>query len=243
MRMTDALKLAAPTHSGALDGLLRTAPHDVGPDVSCWEASLDRLDGLLAGVQLEPLMPDALRRAVRKRQIAHLGGRLCAEHALSTLGAGASNVSRNERGAPVWPLGTTGSIAHTAFQAYAGATWSDGDLSVGIDSEIVSCDMYEAITEFCCTAGERTRWFRESPDPALATLIFSAKESFYKAVEAKVMRFVDFQEVEVISHDRHRRRFELDACHDPVLQRLARSASVRYRTDGPTVHTTVLLSN
>jgi enterobactin synthetase component D len=189
---------------------------------------------------LDPLVPEALRLAVRKRQIAYVGGRLCAEQALCALGAGITEVGRSKHGAPIWPAGTIGSIAHTGSHAYAAAASSHRQLGVGIDSEFVVPHMFEAIAGVCCTSRERTRWLNEHREPVLATLIFSAKESFYKAIEARVRRFVDFQEVEVVSHDAVRQQLSLEV-DSSDLRQLVRSAPVQYRVDGTTVHTTVLL--
>lgn len=151
------------------------------------------------GLDLGAWLPAALARAVRRRQLSFLAGRLCAERCLRALGAAQTRVGRSPQGIPLWPDGVRGSITHTDAQAHAVAVWSGHWSGIGIDAEPVIRPWAE-IAALCCTAHERRHWLSGclGLDPGLATtLVFSVKEAFYKAVHPLIGRFVDFDEVEV----------------------------------------------
>jgi enterobactin synthetase component D len=149
---------------------------------------------------LAPSLPSSIRGAVPARQAAFMVGRLCAERAMSQAG-GAVVVPRGEKGEPVWPAGFVGSISHTARAAYAVVAPSSACLGVGIDAEpMVDDEGKRSLQSVCCTAWECAQWYDGSAcDAWTATAIFSLKEAFYKAIYPQVRRFVDFDEVEVIS--------------------------------------------
>jgi enterobactin synthetase component D len=162
-------------------------------------ATLDLLglEAALLGVDLRPMLPVSLAPAVRRRQLSFVGGRLCAERCLAQLGDAASAVGYGRSGEPIWPQAFQGSITHTRELAHAAAVAAGHAGGIGIDSEHV-VETGSEIVASCCTQFERDTWFRDNTiDPLRATLLFSAKESFYKAVYPVVQRFVDFNEVEV----------------------------------------------
>lgn len=78
----------------------------------------------------------------------------------------------------------------------------------------------------------------------VATLLFSLKESFYKAIHPTVNRFVDFDEVEVVSWDASRSQVRFRPASGSDLAPFADGARAIYRVgDGPmpSVHTAVLI--
>ena len=222
--------------------LLRFDPSAHGDIVGGWACALPlaRLEAALAGQPLEAALPPALRRAVRKRQLAFVGGRLCAERVLVQLGVQAPEVLRDAAGAPLWPAGSTGSISHTDHAAYAAAAFAPRD-ALGIDSELIDAQASAAIVQFCCTARERARWLLDPGDPITATLIFSAKEAYYKVLNRRVGQFMDFDCAEVVALDRAAGELLLQPTAGalaPLLPRLR----VRFAFDaGPPhcVHSTV----
>lgn len=164
--------------------------------------SLADLERGLAQRSLTPFVPPALQGAVRRRQLAFLGGRLCAERALSLLGGVSCGVAQGPYGEPVWPLDFHGSIAHSEDAAHAVVLHGTDAVSVGIDSEeIVAPELAQDIAYLCCTETEIERWFGPKADPMRTTVLFCSKEAFYKAAYPIVRRFIDFHEVEILEWD------------------------------------------
>lgn len=187
----------APERLADLNGAMTPVPHALPSDAVGYGLDLQRLDHGTKDLGLVGL-PPSIQRASRPRQLTYLGGRLCAETALLAATGQYEAVATGEGGAPCWPVGITGSIAHTSGHAWAVVARLNQGNHLGIDSEfIVNESGAQDIVALCCTPWERMRWF-QSIHPLRATLLFSAKESVYKAIHPIVKRFVDFEEVEMI---------------------------------------------
>ncbi|WP_327292298.1 4'-phosphopantetheinyl transferase family protein [Streptomyces sp. NBC_01198] len=152
-----------------------------------------------------PLHPEetpAVARAVAKRQREYAAGRACARAALARLGAPPGPVLRDShRGAPLWPAGVVGSITHCdGYRAAAVARTAD-ILTLGIDAEphdrlpegvldaIVATDAERAALARLTESAPRIHWDR---------LLFSAKETVYKAWYPYHHRMLGFHEAELL---------------------------------------------
>jgi 4'-phosphopantetheinyl transferase EntD len=139
-----------------------------------------------------------VQKAVRKRQEEFAAGRLCARLLLSEFGIHNFPMEVGAHRQPLWPETLVGSITHTTGFCAAVAASKKNLRSVGIDTEItgsVKTELWRGI----CTPTE-TAWLRALPKPeqlAAATLIFSAKEAFYKCQFALTQEFLGFQDVSV----------------------------------------------
>jgi 4'-phosphopantetheinyl transferase EntD len=147
------------------------------------------------------LYPDEARhvqKAVRKRAEEFAAGRLCARLLLSEFGVHNFPIEVGAHRQPLWPETLVGSITHTTGFCAAVAAPKKCLRSVGIDTEItgsVKADLWRGI----CTPAE-TAWLRSLPDPAqlaAATLIFSAKEAFYKCQFPLTQERLGFHDVSV----------------------------------------------
>lgn len=141
-------------------------------------------------------LPKALLGAVPRRRATYLAGRACAALALHAAGHASPIpvVGRDRRGAPVWPDGFTGSIAHTDGESLAIATSTD--VLVGVDIErLMAGSTAETVgRRIAPEVLARAYAGAESIDQALAvTLAFSAKESVYKCLHPRVQRFFGFE--------------------------------------------------
>ena len=173
-------------------------------DIDTAQAGLDlgRLEHIVAGLPLAAA-PGASPHALRRRQLAYLGGRLCAERALAAAGlAQPCGVGRGGAGQPLWPRGWSGSISHNATRAFAVAAARQGRHDLGIDVEqLVDARTRRAIEQVCMGQDE-VALVAAAPDPGLAaTALFAAKEAYYKAIHVAVGRFVDFREMVVTGLD------------------------------------------
>ena len=147
------------------------------------------------------LYPDEarhLQKAVRKRAEEFAAGRLCARLLLSEFGIHNFAIEVGAHRQPLWPATVVGSITHTAGFCAAVVAPKQSLRSVGIDTEIsgsVKAELWRGI----CTPAETT-WLRWLPKPeqlAAATLIFSAKEAFYKCQFPLTQERLGFHDVSV----------------------------------------------
>jgi 4'-phosphopantetheinyl transferase EntD len=150
-------------------------------------------------------LPPAIARAVPKRQAEFFHGRLCARAALARHGVAGADIAIGARREPVWPDGYAGSITHTHGIAAAVALPLRDCGGVGIDIEtIASGSAVAALSRVAVSARELARLRPLTDDVPLATLltlVFSAKESFYKSVSAAAGRVLGFNVVEIAGID------------------------------------------
>ncbi|MFI9594963.1 4'-phosphopantetheinyl transferase [Nonomuraea sp. NPDC052265] len=133
-----------------------------------------------------PLFPEeraAVRKAVAGRRREFATVRHCAREALAALGIPPAPIVPGRRGAPRWPAGAVGSMTHCAGFRAAAVAGAWDVRSIGIDAE-----PHEPLPEgvFRLVARpEEAAMVRElgalRPDTRWDRLLFSAKESVYKA--------------------------------------------------------------
>lgn len=141
------------------------------------------LRGERQDARAHPAEVAALGPATYKRTREFRAGRSCARGARERLGLPASPVLRGERGEPLWPEGVVGSITHCA--GYCACALSPSSLlaGLGIDAE-PDAPLPAGVLEAVAGPGERVgleRLSRERPALNWGRLLFSAKESVYKA--------------------------------------------------------------
>ena len=130
------------------------------------------------------LMPEEARtveRAVPKRIQEFAAGRQCARRALAELGRFDVPIPVGQDRQPVWPSGVVGSITHTAGLCAAVVAESSRLVALGVDTEIAGAVKPE-LWQTVCVADE-SAWISGLPPgerAAAVTLLFSAKEAFYK---------------------------------------------------------------
>jgi enterobactin synthetase component D len=223
----------------ALRACMQPAPHSLPPRAAHAGLALAAVEPWLKGIERDAL-PPSLRGMVARRLQAFVAGRLCAEHALAQLGLPGQGVSRGALGQPLWPRGAIGSIAHTPTMAYAAACAVQEAAGLGLDSEPrVDEDGLTVIRQLCCTAGENAILFGGPDDRLTATIVFSAKESLYKAIHRQVDRVVDFTEVEAIAIDRAAGTVDLRPVPATALSQSLPPQRAQLRIIAGTVHTSL----
>ncbi len=141
-------------------------------------------------------LPDALYSAVPKRRSAFLAGRLCAAHALRA--AGLPQVVGLQGRAPVWPHGVVGSISHSDNQVIAVVSRDYDGLGVDIEPLMTPAQAQD-IHSLILTPAEIALRPAKIEFPAFLTLMFSAKESLYKALSARLSQMPSFLDVTVLA--------------------------------------------
>lgn len=134
-----------------------------------------------------------IQEAGRKRKTEHLAGRIAAVHALKTY-AVKEIPGMGNNGEPLWPVGIVGSITHSREYALAIAT-DDIMRLVGIDSETIIDENEANEIKYGVISPEEERLLKGLPLPfSLAlTLVFSAKESLFKALFSRVNALFGFE--------------------------------------------------
>jgi 4'-phosphopantetheinyl transferase EntD len=155
-----------------------------------------------ADVVLFPGEAAIVARAVDKRRREFATGRNCARVALGRLGVPPVPILRGERGRPVWPPGIVGSITHCDGYRAAAVARDRDVLTVGVDAE-PNQPLPDGVLEAVSLAAERARLPRLSaamPGVCWDRLLFSAKESVYKAWFPPTRRWLGFEEADVTIH-------------------------------------------
>jgi 4'-phosphopantetheinyl transferase EntD len=139
---------------------------------------------------------DLIANAVASRRHEFITARRCARQALAELSLPVRAIRSGPRREPIWPPGVTGSITHCAGYR-AAAVARHGDLaSLGIDAEPhepLPVGVAEAVT----LPYERdmlTRLADSAPAVHWDRLLFSAKESVYKAWYPLTRRWLGFED-------------------------------------------------
>ena len=140
-----------------------------------------------------------IARAVDRRRREFATGRACARAALASLGIPACPILPGTRGAPQWPAGIVGSITHCDGYRAAAVARSADLLTVGIDAE-PNAELPDGVLRTIASERE-AHWIRalsgELPNAHWDRLLFSAKESVYKAWYPVTGSWLGFDEAEI----------------------------------------------
>ena len=199
---------AAMLAQRSLPGLLDCRQLDVAVGAHALDVQLLRFDppsfDSSAFMLADITCPPAIRRSVQKRQADYFYGRLAARIALAETGCPLADVGIGPHRKPLWPPGVVGSITHG--NGYAAATVvTDSRLrGIGIDIEApIKGSIVDGIDLQVLCARERALLERH---PAVSytlavALVFSAKESFFKALFNSVGHYFGFDAMVLESLD------------------------------------------
>ncbi|MGC1460341.1 MAG: 4'-phosphopantetheinyl transferase superfamily protein [Steroidobacteraceae bacterium] len=152
----------------------------------------------IAAATLLPEEQQSLVRAVPKRISEFAAGRACARAALSQLGYGTVALPAGADRAPCWPSGATGSITHTHGYCAAVVAATTQIRALGLDAEPEDSVKPHLWRRICCAEELATLQAQETAYAiAAATLIFSAKEAFYKCQYTLTGEWLGFTDISV----------------------------------------------
>lgn len=134
----------------------------------------------------------------KKRLNEFLAGRICALNALDLLGFPQEILPIEKNKTPKWPAGITGSITHTRNKASAVVLPSVLNLFLGLDLEDIFTKNIATELEGKILLKNERRFLNLENYSEIITLIYSAKESVFKAINSITFRFLDFKEIEII---------------------------------------------
>lgn len=159
-------------------------------------------------LMLYPAEAEFLARAVEKRRREFATVRLCARTALSQLGVPPGPILTGAKREPLWPDGIVGSMTHCDGYRAAAVARHGIVVSVGVDAE-PHAPLPDGLAESLTLPEERrtlARLASSRPDVAWDRLLFSAKESVFKAWFPLTGRWLDFSEC-LITPDPHNGTF------------------------------------
>ena len=168
------------------------------------QSSIDRLaiPGVLIGHRLispgdeRALMPEeapAFAASVLKVRQASGAARIVARQLLVGLGYAPCPIPRGPSGAPIWPSGIIGSLAHDSLVAVAAVATTRDVGALGIDVEPAEA-LPPELLDLVATPRERQKM---AEDPYAGRLLFAAKEAAYKAVYPLDQVFLDHHDVDI----------------------------------------------
>jgi 4'-phosphopantetheinyl transferase EntD len=139
----------------------------------------------------------------------------CARQALSILGLPPVPILRGPAREPLWPEGIVGSITHCEGYRAAAVARQTQVISVGIDAEPHKALPGEVVDRVL-TKPERD-WLKDSPcDSHWERVIFSAKESVFKAWFPLTRRWLDFTDA-IVTLDPAAHQFSVSLLARPAI--------------------------
>lgn len=149
--------------------------------------------------------PGTLSTWFPSRRAQFLAGRLAAKQALesSQCFESAEQVPIGKHREPIWPSSLIGSISHSEpYSIAAVQPQTDTFSGLGLDIQsLVASDTQHQISATILTKQDEsllTQGFSNLSESQLFTIIFSAKESFFKAVFNTVGDYFDFDAVSAV---------------------------------------------
>ncbi|HEX4700719.1 MAG TPA: 4'-phosphopantetheinyl transferase superfamily protein [Pseudonocardiaceae bacterium] len=155
-------------------------------------------------VHLLPEEQHLVAKAVEKRRREVTSARTCARRALTRLGIAAAPILKGPKGEPLWPAGVVGSITHTTGYYAAAVAYASKIRSIGVDAEVhgvlpdgvLGHVAYGPELDWLAGRDHSTVWWDR--------LLFSAKESVYKAWFPLTGRWLGFEDAMItIDPDDH----------------------------------------
>ncbi len=151
--------------------------------------------------------PEGFERWVQNRKAEYLAGRLAAKISLNTQ----MDIPTGKHREPIWPEGFSGSISHHHNLALA-ITSSEKNRRLGVDVEaLMSEETFEQTKQQFLSVSELDL-IQAAPAAVqywLPTAVFSAKESFFKAMFALVNCYFDFDAIECVGFNKQALVFRL----------------------------------
>lgn len=142
-----------------------------------------------------------MARALESRRREFATTRACARTAMARLGLPEVSVLPGPHGAPQWPAGGVGSITHCAGYRAAAVALASDYASLGVDAEPNEALPDHGMLELIALGDERDRLGQlvaAIPGVAWDRLLFSAKESVYKAWFPLAGRWLGFTSADIV---------------------------------------------
>ncbi|WBA83550.1 4'-phosphopantetheinyl transferase superfamily protein [Endozoicomonas sp. GU-1] len=150
-------------------------------------------------------LPESYFSSVKSRRAEYLAGRMCAADAINRLLGCWLTPGSSISGAPIWPEGVVGSLSHSDHDVASVVMSAYGQLKgIGLDLEqIVPYDQIDALMDLVLLPDERKRFVVKELSRWLqrinTSMVFSLKESLFKALYPLVGKLFYFDAAEVLN--------------------------------------------
>jgi len=135
----------------------------------------------------------AFKQSVLRVKQQSGAARRVARDLLSWLGIFEAALPRSQSGAPIWPSGIVGSLAHDGEIAVAAIARAEQYDGLGIDVE-PALSLPSELVDVVATSAELRNY---SADLVKSRLLFVAKEAIYKAQYPIDAAFLEFRDIEI----------------------------------------------
>lgn len=168
-------------------------------ELFCYGLDLSKTHHLYINQQLDH--PQKIAQAHPKRQQEYLCGRVLAQAALSHhFGLDQPLTSMHEH-LPIWPTHVLGSISHSQNKLIVALSNNANYLGIDIEHWVTS-EFAQESAHLVLTPSEFDLWKSKAAEffdfARYVSLIFSIKESLYKAVYPTAKQYIDFLEASIV---------------------------------------------
>jgi 4'-phosphopantetheinyl transferase EntD len=167
------------------------------------EVAVEEAFGDPAEAVLFPGEEAVIERAVDKRRREYITTRHCARLALARLGLPPAAIGSGGNREPLWPDGVVGSMTHCDGYRAAAVAWSGDVGGVGVDAEPHG-PLPDGVFDTIARPEEVpmvAKLAASRPEVYWDRLVFSAKESVYKAWFPVARRWLGFEEASLEVED------------------------------------------
>lgn len=162
----------------------------------CYQCNfnVDGYSDSIAKTLLREPLHESLSHAITKRRAEFVAGRYLARKALTALGSDETTVGIGSNRTPIWPEPFIGSISHSDNFVICAVVNKNDVKKIGIDVENILTPKVatEIVSSILIEAEYDLVGSRINPTPVVLTIIFSAKESLFKALYPEVGHYFDF---------------------------------------------------
>jgi enterobactin synthetase component D len=153
----------------------------------------------------EQVLPVELRQSTESRQSGFWAGRFCAMQALQALGQyHPVALARLPDRRVAWPLGYVGSVSHSGSLAVAVVGQAQQWQSVAVDVQVWMTEIQAERLAGRILLPSELEWVNQQPQVTRAAWLsrmFSIKETLYKLLYSKALRYMPFDAAEVVQLD------------------------------------------
>lgn len=160
-------------------------------------------------LQSKLILNDVITNFHPKRKDEFIMGRMCASKAYEKCqGQELLSLPSHKDRAPMWPLDVVGSIAHDKNYVGAAVAKKSDLIGLGIDFEEMGRTKMELSSHI--RSSKDLSYHSDFSEEELLTLIFSTKESLYKALYPLVLKFFGFEDAALRSINLDTGIFQID---------------------------------
>ncbi len=171
-----------------------------------------------------------ISKAVISRKAEFLAGRILVNHILATLEFEKIKLDIGSNRQPIWPQNIKGSISHVDQIVICAICTSKKFKRIGIDIELLNEDIPQDLTKTIMNLEEENLAKKYNiKKPHYFSLVFSAKESLFKALYPEVNHYFDFDIAVVTDIDTEKQKLTLSLNYGltPIHQQ-GRTYTCRY---------------